>query len=96
MKNIYSCNLVCLFVICQWLLVTSRPGVLPSRGLITASDNGLLRAPIFVLSKRWGDLIKRVWEVNPLINPQCCSKMRIISLIQDPDVIRRTLERLGL
>ena len=37
-----------------------------------------------------------LWEVDPLTCPRCGSEMRIISLIQDPDVIRRILEHLGL
>ena len=39
---------------------------------------------------------QKVWEVDPLTCPRCGSEMRIISLIQDPDVIRRILEHLGL
>lgn len=51
--------------------------------------------PPHVPSKTWRELIKKVWEVDPLTCPQCGSEMRIISLIQDPDVIRRILEHLG-
>jgi len=39
---------------------------------------------------------QKVWEVDPLICPQCGSEMRIINLIQDPDVIRQILKHLGL
>ncbi len=52
--------------------------------------------PRRVPSRTWRELIKKVWEVDPLTCPQCGSEMRIISLIQDPDVIRRILEHLGL
>jgi hypothetical protein len=48
-----------------------------------------------VLSKTWRELIKKVWEVDPLTCPRYGSEMKIISLIQDPDVIRRILEHLG-
>ena len=51
--------------------------------------------PPHVPSKTWRELIKKVWEVDPLTCPQCGYEMRIISLIQDPDVIRRILENLG-
>ena len=52
--------------------------------------------PPHVPSKTWRELIKKILEVDPLTCPQCGSEMRIISLIQDPDVIRRILEYLGL
>jgi hypothetical protein len=49
-----------------------------------------------VPSKTWRELIKKIWEVDPLTCPRCGSEMRIISLIQDPDVIRQILKHLGL
>jgi hypothetical protein len=60
--------------------------------ILDISDYEPPRAP----SKTWRELIKKVWEVDPLTCPQCGSEMRIISLIQDPEVIRRILEHLGL
>jgi transposase len=47
-------------------------------------------------AETWRELIKKVWEVDPLTCPQCGSEMKIISLIQDPDVIRQILKHLGL
>jgi len=52
--------------------------------------------PPHVPSKTWRELIMKVWDVDPLICPRCGSEMRIISLIQDPDVIRQILKHLGL
>ncbi|MCK4604737.1 MAG: hypothetical protein KAU41_08630 [Deltaproteobacteria bacterium] len=52
--------------------------------------------PPHVPSKTWRELIKKVWEVNPLTCPRCGSEMKVISLIQDPDVIRQILKHLGL
>jgi len=52
--------------------------------------------PPHVPSKTWRELIKKVWEVNPLTCPRCGSEMKIISLIQDPDVIRQILKHLEL
>jgi hypothetical protein len=60
--------------------------------ILDISDYEPPRAP----SKTWRELIKKVWEIDPLTCPRCGSEMRIISLIQDPDVIRRILEHLGL
>jgi hypothetical protein len=37
--------------------------------------------PPRVLSKTWRELIKKIWEVDPLDCPRCGHEMRIISLI---------------
>jgi hypothetical protein len=39
---------------------------------------------------------ERVYEVDPLVCPQCSGKMRIISFIEDAAVIERILRHLGL
>lgn len=41
-------------------------------------------------------LIHKVYEVDPLECPRCKGPMRLITLIEDPDVIRRILRHLGL
>ncbi len=43
----------------------------------------------------WARLIHKVYEVDPLICPVCKGPMRVIALIEDPDVIRRILTHLG-
>ncbi|MBE9580821.1 MAG: hypothetical protein IMF18_04295 [Proteobacteria bacterium] len=35
--------------------------------------------PPCVPSKTWRELIKKVWEVDPLTSPRCGSEMKIIS-----------------
>lgn len=52
--------------------------------------------PPRIPSKTWRELIKKVWEVDPLLCPNCGEEMKVISLIQDPEVIRHILEHLGL
>jgi hypothetical protein len=44
----------------------------------------------------WARLIRKVYEADPLECPQCKGPMRVIALIEDPGVIRRILEHLGL
>ena len=44
----------------------------------------------------WARLIRKVYEANPLECPKCKGPMRVIALIEDPAVIRRILEHLGL
>jgi len=45
--------------------------------------------------RRWAQLIKQVWNADPLLCPNCGGRMEIIAFLQDPDAIRRILEHLG-
>ncbi len=38
------------------------------------------------MRRSWAQLLKRVYEINPLICPDCGAEMRIISFILDPKV----------
>jgi len=44
----------------------------------------------------WARLIRKVYEADPLECPKCKGPMRVMALIEDPQVIRRILEHLGL
>ena len=44
----------------------------------------------------WARLIRKVYEADPLECPKCHGPMRIIAPINDPAVVRRILEHLGL
>jgi hypothetical protein len=44
----------------------------------------------------WAKLIRKVYEVDPLLCPKCGIQMRVIALIEDPAVIERILSWLGL
>ncbi|MGD0536153.1 MAG: hypothetical protein ABSC03_00775 [Verrucomicrobiota bacterium] len=46
-------------------------------------------------SKRWRDLILRVWHLDPLRCPNCQSPMRVIAVIDDPQVTEKILRHLG-
>ena len=46
--------------------------------------------------KNWARLIQKIYEVDPLICPKCKGIMRIISFIEDAQVIRDILTHLGL
>jgi len=47
-------------------------------------------------SKKWAELIKLVYEVNPLQCPKCLHEMRIVSIINDPLVVEKILKHLDL
>ena len=46
--------------------------------------------------KNWARLIQKIYKVNPLLCPKCLGSMKIISLIEDEDVISKILKHLGL
>ncbi len=47
-------------------------------------------------SATWRELIKKVWEADPLLCPKCAQPMRMVALIDGRAVIERMLCHLGL
>ena len=45
---------------------------------------------------RWSYFIRKVYETDPLICPKCQGEMRIISFIDQPGVIKKILQPIGL
>ena len=45
--------------------------------------------------KNWARLIQKIYEVDPLICSRCNGPMRVISFIEDKQVIRKILKHLG-
>jgi len=52
--------------------------------------------PRRIPSKKWRELIRKVWEADPLLCPHCQDEMRIVSLIDEAEVMERILRHLGL
>ena len=46
--------------------------------------------------RRWAALIKKVYETDPLVCPECRSEMRVISFITEEELIFRILRHLDL
>ena len=49
-----------------------------------------------VPSKGWAKMIRKVYEVDPLLCPTCSGQMRVIALIEEPKVIDRIIRHLKL
>ena len=47
-------------------------------------------------AKSWAMLLRKVWEVDPLLCPKCGGAMKILAVINDPDVVRKILDHLKL
>jgi hypothetical protein len=48
----------------------------------------------FAPSKGWAEMIRKVYEVGPLLCPSCGGKMSIISSIEDHKVIDKIIDHL--
>ena len=46
--------------------------------------------------KNWARLIRKIYEVDPLLCPKCHGAMRIIAFIEEQPVIKKILLHLGL
>ncbi len=44
--------------------------------------------------RRWAELLRRIFEVDPLACPRCGQTMRIVAFITEPKVIDRILDHL--
>jgi len=67
-----------------------KAGADPSHPPIIEDD------PSYVLSKGWAEMIRKVYEVDPLCCPTCGGRMRIISFIKEPKTIDRIIRHLEL
>jgi hypothetical protein len=67
-----------------------KAGTQPSHPLVIEDD------PSYVPSKGWAEMIRKVYEVDPLVCPSCGGRMRIISFIEDHTVIDRIIAHLEL
>jgi len=50
----------------------------------------------FLPQKGWAEMIKKVYEIDPLVCPKCAGRMKVISFIQDYTVIDKIINHLKL
>lgn len=46
--------------------------------------------------RNWARLIQKIYEADPLTCPRCSGKMKVISIIERPEIIKKILRHLGL
>jgi len=46
--------------------------------------------------QNWASLIQKIYHVDPLLCPKCSGSMRIISFIEDEEIIKKILKHLDL
>jgi hypothetical protein len=47
-------------------------------------------------SKGWAEMIRKVYEVDPLLCPQCGGQMKVIAFLTDYAVVDRMIDHLKL
>ena len=47
------------------------------------------------LSRLWANMLRRIYEIDPLACRNCGSEMRVISFIMDPKVVSKILDHVG-
>lgn len=50
----------------------------------------------FALNKGWDEMIRKVYEVDPMLCPRCGGTMRVIALLTDCAVFDRIIHHLKL
>ena len=60
----------------------------------TEDDDELNATQRKTLRRRWANLIRRVFKTDPLICKNCGGRMRVVSFITEPSVIRQILDHL--
>jgi hypothetical protein len=72
------------------------------RGKVRKASLGLLPLPIVeeelrpIPSKGWAEMIRKVYEVDPMICPQCGATMKVIAFLADYAVVDRIIDHLKL
>jgi len=77
----------------------SKAGVSPSHPSIIEEEERpsiIEEEERFVPSKGWAEMIRKVYEVDPLLCPQCGGEMKVISFIKDHKVIDKIIVHLKL
>ena len=69
--------------------LASGPGVHPPPPPACASPSSA------ALRRGWARLLRRVYEIDPLVCPRCRGVMRMVSFITEGRVIRRILDHIG-
>jgi len=52
--------------------------------------------PESVSSKGWAEMIRKVYEVDPLICPRCGGRMKVVAFLTEYAVVDRIIEHLKL
>jgi Putative transposase len=69
--------------------------LVPGPGEVSQPPVGPTSPSPLALRRRWAQLIRSVFEVDPLVCPRCQGVMRVVAFITEGRIIRRILDHLG-
>jgi hypothetical protein len=52
--------------------------------------------PLPVPSKGWAEMIRKVYEANPMVYPRCGGRMRVVAFLTEYAVVDRIIRHLAL
>jgi hypothetical protein len=78
------------------LYSNAHRGKMRKRGVDPSHPPIIEDETLFVPSRGWAEMIKKVYQIDPLTCPQCGGRMRIISFIEDHKVIDKIIAHLKL
>jgi len=78
------------------LYSSAHRGMMRKRGQATSVMPVLAPPPAERASAGWRELIRRVYEVDPLTCPACGAQMKVVAFITDYQVIDRIIHHLGV
>jgi len=70
----------------------AAPAELSSPGEVPEGETAPENADRAALRRRWAEMIRRVYEVDPLVCPRCGGEMRVVGFINQPALIKRILD----
>ena len=71
-------------------------GKVHKKGVNSSHPQIIEKEDSFVASRGWAEMIRKIYEINPLLCPRCGGQMQIISYIEDPKVIDKIILHLKL
>ena len=78
------------------LYANAHRGKVSKAGVSPSHPSSIEEEERFVPSKGWAEMIRKVYEVDPLLCPQCGGEMKVISFIKDHKVIDKIIVHLKL
>jgi hypothetical protein len=52
--------------------------------------------PLQIPSKGWAEMIRKVYEADPMICPRCGGRMKVVAFLTDYAIVDRIIRHLGL
>ena len=78
------------------MYANAHPGKVRKASLITLALGMIEEEPRPVPSKGWAEMIRKVYEVDPLVCPRCGGRMKVVAFITEYAVVDRIMEHLKL